>query len=87
MELNYIASFSPYLKLVASVKIVSDNLSVDDYMNNAIRESGILASDEAWAKVRQTVETILSRNQLRNAELSILVTELGIVMLERLEQP
>ena len=63
MELNYIASFSPHLELVAAVKIVSDNLSVDDYVNNAKRESGILTSDEVWANVRQAVETILSRNQ------------------------
>ena len=62
MELNYIASFSPHLELVAAVKIVSDNLSVDAFMNNAIRESGVLTSDEVWAKVRDIVETILSRN-------------------------
>ena len=60
MELNYIASFSPHLELVAAVKIVSDNLSVDDYLNNAKRESGVLTSDEVWAKVRQTVEKLLS---------------------------
>ncbi|MBQ0096926.1 MAG: hypothetical protein KBS53_04665 [Bacteroidales bacterium] len=63
MELNYIASFSPHLELVAAVKIVSDNLSVDDYVNNAKRESGVLTSDEVWANVRQAVETILSRIQ------------------------
>ena len=63
MELNYIASFSPHLELVAAVKIVSDNLSVDAFLNNAIRESGVLTSDEVWANVRQAVETILSRNQ------------------------
>ena len=62
MELNYIASFSPHLELVAAIKIVSDNLSVDTFMNNAIRESGVLTSDEVWAKVRQIVETILSPN-------------------------
>ena len=59
MELNYIASFSPHLELVAAVKIVSDNLSVDAFLNNAIRESGVLTSDEVWAKVRETVESIL----------------------------
>ncbi|MCQ2158009.1 MAG: hypothetical protein MJY53_06435 [Bacteroidales bacterium] len=63
MELNYIASFSPHLEVVAAVKIVSDNLSLDDYLNNATRESGVLTSDEVWANVRQAVETILSRNQ------------------------
>ena len=62
MELNYIASFSPHLELVAAVKIVSDNLSVDAFMNNAIRESGVLASDEVWENVRQTVEKVLSQN-------------------------
>ena len=63
MELNYIASFSPRLELLAAVKIVSDNLSVDEYLNNAKRESGVLISDEVWANVRQAVETVLSRNQ------------------------
>lgn len=63
MELNYIASFCPHLELVASVKIVSDNLSVEAFLNNAIRESGVLTSDEVWENVRQAVETILSRNQ------------------------
>ena len=63
MELNYIASFSPHLELVAAVKIVSDNLSVDDYVNNAKRESGVLTSDEVWADVKQAVDTILSRKQ------------------------
>lgn len=61
MELNYIASFSPYLELVAAVKIVSDNLSVDEFLNNAIRESGVLTSDEVWANVKQTVEMIRCR--------------------------
>ncbi len=58
MELNYIAAFSPRLELVASIKIVSDNLSLDAYRNNAARESGILTSDEVWEKVRETVEKI-----------------------------
>ena len=62
MELNYIASFSPHLKLVAAVKIVSDNLSVDAFLNNAIRESGVLTSNEVWANVRQTVEKLLSED-------------------------
>ena len=61
MELNYIASFSPHLELVAAVKIVSDNLSVDEFLNNAIRESGVLTSDEVWANVKQTVEMIRCR--------------------------
>ena len=61
MELNYIASFSPRLELIASVKIVSDNLSVDDFLNNAKRESGVLTDDAVWVDVRQTVETLLSR--------------------------
>ena len=61
MELNYIASFSPRLELLGSVKIVSDNLSVDAFLNNAMRESGVLTSDKVWANVRQTVELLLSR--------------------------
>lgn len=52
MELNYIASFTPRLELVASVKIVSDNLSVEAFRNNAIRESGILTSNDVWEQVR-----------------------------------
>lgn len=51
MELNYIAAF-PY-RTVGAIKIVSDNLSVDVFRNNAIRESGILSSDEVWSKVRE----------------------------------
>lgn len=53
MELNYIAAFSPRLELVLSIKIVSDNLSIDAFRNNALRESGILTSDEVWKKVRE----------------------------------
>ena len=55
MKLNYIASFCPHLELVAAVKIVSDNLSVDAFLNNAMRESGVLTSDEVWAEVRACV--------------------------------
>ena len=58
MELNYIASFSPHLELVAAVKIVSDNLSVDAFQNNAIRETGVLTCDEVWAKVKDMVESL-----------------------------
>ncbi len=63
MELNYIASFSSRLKIVASVKIVSDNLSVDAFMNNAIRESGLLVGDDVWAKVKDVVEQIIISEQ------------------------
>lgn len=59
MELNYIAAFSPRLNLIASVKVVSDNLSIEVFRNNAIRESGILTSDEVWTKVRDVVNTLL----------------------------
>lgn len=55
MELNYIAAFSPRLNLIASVKIVSDNLSVETFRNNALRESGILTSNDVWSKVRDLV--------------------------------
>lgn len=58
MELNYIASFTPRLELVASIKIVSDNLSVEAFKNNAIRESGILTSYEVWNQVRQLFDTL-----------------------------
>ena len=63
MELNYIASFSPHLELVAAVKIVSDNLSIDAFLNNAKRESGVLTSDEVWENVRNAVETILPETE------------------------
>ncbi|MBQ0081240.1 MAG: hypothetical protein KBS95_06825 [Alistipes sp.] len=62
MELNYIASFTPHLELVASVKIVSDNLSVDAYVNNTIRSTGVLTEDKVWQKVRQIVDKLLSQN-------------------------
>lgn len=52
MELNYIAAFSPRLDLVLAIKVVSDNLSIDAFRNNALRESGILTSDDVWKKVR-----------------------------------
>lgn len=60
MELNYIASFSPRLTIVASIKIVSDNLSVEAFQNNAIRESGILTSDGVWAEVRKTFDKFIA---------------------------
>ena len=63
MELNYIASFSPRLELVAAVKIVSDNLSVDAFLNNAIRESGVLTDNEVWTKVKDAVEHIIGSEQ------------------------
>lgn len=53
MELNYIAAFAPRLDLVLSIKVVSDNLSIDAFRNNALRESGILTSDNVWKKVRE----------------------------------
>lgn len=58
MELNYIAAFSPRINLRASIKIVSDNLDVDVFRNNALRESGILTSDEVWSKVRATFDSL-----------------------------
>ena len=58
MELNYIAAFSPRLELVASIKIVSDNLSVDAFRNNALRESGILTADNIWKQVREVFEQL-----------------------------
>ncbi|MCQ2239765.1 MAG: hypothetical protein MJZ73_11110 [Bacteroidaceae bacterium] len=58
MELNYIAAFSPRLELVASIKVVSDNLNVEAFRNNAIRESGILTCNEVWKKVREVYEQL-----------------------------
>lgn len=58
MELNYIAAFSPDLNLVASVKIVSDNLSLEAFRNNAIRETGILTADSVWSQVAEMVKSI-----------------------------
>lgn len=52
MELNYIAAFTPHIHLLLSIKVVSDNLSLDAYRNNAVRESGILSADEVWKRVR-----------------------------------
>lgn len=53
MELNYIAAFSPRIELLGSIKVVSDNLSIDAFRNNALRESGILTSDDVWKRVRE----------------------------------
>lgn len=56
MELNYIAAFVPRIKLVGSIKVVSDNLNIEAFRNNAIRETGILTCDEVWKKVRETFD-------------------------------
>lgn len=58
MELNYMAAF-PF-DFVGAIKIVSDNLSVDAFQNNAIRESGILTSAEVWEKVAELYRTIIN---------------------------
>ena len=47
---------------IGTVSLVELNF-IASFLNNAIRESGVLTSDEVWANVRQAVETILSRNQ------------------------
>lgn len=62
MELNYIAAFTPRIELVAAIKIVSDNLSVEDFQNNAIRESGILTSDDVWARVKSLAGQAMMNN-------------------------
>jgi len=59
MELNYIAAFSPHIELVASIKVVSDNLSLDAFRNNALRETGILTSADVWKRVRERFDAIL----------------------------
>ena len=56
MELNYIAAFP--LQLEGSIKIVSDNLCVDSFMNNAIRETGILTSEKVWNQVFEMFENL-----------------------------
>lgn len=53
MELNYIAAF-PF-ESIASVKIVSDNLCVDEYT-----ESIHTSTEETWSKVHQLVKEIAS---------------------------
>lgn len=53
MELNYIAAFSPRIELLGSIKIVSDNLSIDVFRNNALRESGILTGADVWGRVSE----------------------------------
>lgn len=59
MELNYISAFTPRINILASIKIVSDNLDVDVFRNNALRESGILTCDEVWSKVRETFDQLI----------------------------
>jgi len=61
MELNYVAAFVPHINLLASVKIVSDNLNMEAFRNNAIRETGILTADAVWTKVRETLLCHLSK--------------------------
>lgn len=63
MELNYIAAFEPRINLMASIKIVSDNLDVEVFRNNALRESGILTCDEVWCKVRKMFESVCEVNE------------------------
>ena len=59
MELNYMAAF-PF-EFVGAIKIVSDNLSVGAFQNNAIRESGILTSAEVWEKVAVLYRSIINK--------------------------
>ncbi len=54
MELNYIAAFP--IRLIGSVKIVSDNLCVDEYA-----ESIHTSTEETWGEVRKKVDEIVSR--------------------------
>lgn len=58
MELNYMAAF-PF-EFAGAIKVVSDNLSVDAFQNNAIRESGILTSAEVWEKVAALYRSIVN---------------------------
>lgn len=54
MELNYIAAFP--LRLIGSVKIVSDNLCVNEYA-----ECIHASTKETWREVRRKVEDIARR--------------------------
>lgn len=54
MELNYIAAF-PF-NVLGSIKIVSDNLDVDEYA-----ESIHTSTDQIWAQVRSLVDGIMQR--------------------------
>lgn len=58
MELNYIAAFCPRINLLASIKIVSDNLCIDTFRAEALRESGILSSPEVWERVAALYRSI-----------------------------
>lgn len=62
MELNYISAFAPRINILASIKIVSDNLDVDVFRNNALRESGILTCDDVWSKVRETFNQLINND-------------------------
>lgn len=54
MELNYIVAF-PF-NVLGAIKIVSDNLSVDEYT-----ESIHTSTEEIWAEVRKQVDQIMQR--------------------------
>ena len=54
MELNYIAAF-PF-RLLGAVKIVSDNLNVDEYA-----ESIHTSTEDIWSEVRRKVDEIARR--------------------------
>lgn len=54
MELNYIVAFDN-LKHIGAVKIVSDNLSVEEYENTVSMDN-----PEIWWKVRRLVDRILN---------------------------
>ncbi len=55
MELNYMVAFP--LHFLGAIKIVSDNLSVDAFQNNAIRSSGVLTSEKVWQEVAKMFTT------------------------------
>lgn len=59
MELNYIAAFVPRINLIASIKVVSDNLCLDFFRNNAIRETGILTRNDVWGRVREAFDKVV----------------------------
>lgn len=60
MELNYIAAFTPRLRVLGAIKIVSDNLALEAFRNNALRETGILTSSDVWSKVRAVFDAMFT---------------------------
>ncbi|MBQ0063599.1 MAG: hypothetical protein KBS94_06195 [Prevotella sp.] len=61
MELNYMVAFPQ--DFVGAIKIVSDNLSIDAFRNNAIREAGILTSKDVWQHVVELYHSLIDEQK------------------------